>query len=123
MPFSATKLVRFCLIFPQEPLWVFCLQTMFLENCNIKSKAKNLLLLLSRIYSCYYTCAILNFIWGHVDYSHIEEFNGLQQQDVKSGQLLLLSDRYNQGNISQTEPVKSMHFCEKDSSDNIDSRL
>lgn len=78
VPFSATKLVSFCLIFPSEPFWGFCLQTMFLENFNIKSKAKNLLLLLSRIYRRYYTCAILNFIWRHVECSHIEEFHGLQ---------------------------------------------
>lgn len=70
VPFSATKLVSFCLIFPPEPFWVFCLQTMFLENFNIKSKAKNLLLLLSHIYSRYYTCAILNFIWRHVVFTY-----------------------------------------------------
>lgn len=71
IPFSATKLASFCLIFPPEPIWAFFLQTMFLENVNIKSKAKDLLLLLSHIYSRYYSCAILNFIWRHVDCSHI----------------------------------------------------
>lgn len=46
---------------------------MLLENINIKSKAKDLLLILSHIYSRYYTCAIFNFIWRH-----IKEFHGLQ---------------------------------------------
>lgn len=70
--FLSYKISQLLPNFPSKTIFIcfLSLQPMFLENFNIRSKAKNLLLLLSHIYSSYYTCAILRFIWRHADCSH-----------------------------------------------------
>lgn len=74
--FLSYKISQLLPNFPSRNIVIFLsLQPMFLENFNIKSKAKNLLLLLSHVYSSYYTRAILHFIWRHAECSHIGEFH------------------------------------------------
>lgn len=103
--FLSCKISQLLPHFPSRTIFIcfFSLQPTFLENFNVKSKAKNLLLLLSHIYSSYYSCAILHVIWRHAECSHIDRFHVPQQEDIKSGWLLPLSDRFNQGNMSRPE--------------------
>lgn len=75
--FLSYKISQLLPVFPSRTIFIcfLSLQPTFLENFNIQSKAKNLLLLLSHIYGSCYTCAILHFIWKHAECSHIEEFH------------------------------------------------
>lgn len=73
--FLSYKISQLLPNFPSRNMAIFLpLHPTFLENFNIKTKAKNLLLLLSYIYSSYYTCAVLRCIWKHAECSRIGEF-------------------------------------------------